>query len=248
MSFIALNYFWIGIALVIFIVLVLFKIRAPYGRHTSQKWGAVMDNKWGWVLMELPALLTMPIIALYGNSQKTDLTYLLIGLWIFHYTYRTLIFPFKLKTNKKKMPLVIVFSAVFFNAVNGMLNGYFLGYLNTASIDLFGPGIYIGLALFIYGMVLNHKSDNKLISLRKRDTGYHIPQGGLFNKISCPNHFGEIIEWTGFAVIAFNISALTFAVWTACNLIPRALNHHAWYKESFEEYPKNRRAVIPYIL
>lgn len=248
MSFIALNYFWIGIALVIFIVLVLFKIRAPYGRHTSQKWGAVMDNKWGWVLMELPALLTMPIIALYGNSQKTDLTYLLIGLWIFHYTYRTLIFPFKLKTNNKKMPLVIVFSAVFFNAVNGMLNGYFLGYLNTASIDLFGPGIYIGLALFIYGMVLNHKSDNKLISLRKRDTGYHIPQGGLFNKISCPNHFGEIIEWTGFAVIAFNISALTFAIWTACNLIPRALNHHAWYKESFEEYPKNRRAVIPYIL
>ena len=248
MSFIALNYFWIGIALVIFIVLVLFKIRAPYGRHTSQKWGAVMDNKWGWVLMELPALLIMPIIALYGNSQKTDLTYLLIGLWIFHYTYRTLIFPFKLKTNNKKMPLVIVFSAVFFNAVNGMLNGYFLGYLNTASIDLFGPGIYIGLALFIYGMVLNHKSDNKLISLRKRDTGYHIPQGGLFNKISCPNHFGEIIEWTGFAVIAFNISALTFAVWTACNLIPRALNHHAWYKESFEEYPKNRRAVIPYIL
>ncbi len=248
MSFIALNYFWIGIALVIFIVLVLFKIRAPYGRHSSQKWGAVMDNKWGWVLMELPALLTMPIIALYGNSQKTDLTYLLIGLWIFHYTYRTLIFPFKLKTNNKKMPLVIVFSAVFFNAVNGMLNGYFLGYLNTASIDLFRPGIYIGLALFIYGMVLNHKSDNKLISLRKRDTGYHIPQGGLFNKISCPNHFGEIIEWTGFAVIAFNISALTFAIWTACNLIPRALNHHAWYKESFEEYPKNRRAVIPYIL
>ena len=248
MSFIALNYFWIGIALVIFIVLVLFKIRAPYGRHTSQKWGAVMDNKWGWVLMELPALLTMPIIALYGNSQKTDLTYLLIGLWIFHYTYRTLIFPFKLKTNNKKMPLVIVFSAVFFNAVNGMLNGYFLGYLNTASIDLFGPGIYIGLALFIYGMVLNHKSDNKLISLRKRDTGYHIPQGGLFNKISCPNHFVEIIEWTGCAVIAFNISALTFAVWTACNLIPRALNHHAWYKESFEEYPKNRRAVVPCLL
>ena len=104
------------------------------------------------------------------------------------------------------MPLVIVFSAVFFNAVNGMLNGYFLGYLNTASIDLFGPGIYIGLALFIYGMVLNHKSDNKLISLRKRDTGYHIPQGGLFNKISCPNHFVEII------VCEFSAMSSTFQV------------------------------------
>lgn len=248
MNFELFNYFWIGIALVIFIVLVLFKIRAPYGRHTSQKWGAVMDNKWGWVLMELPALLTMPIIALCGNTQKTDLTYLLIGLWIIHYAYRTFVFPFKLKTNNKKMPLVIVLSAVIFNGVNGILNGYFLGYLNKDFINLNGPGVYIGGAMFVFGMIINHRSDNKLISLRKKDSGYHIPQGGLFNKISCPNHFGEIIEWTGFAIIAFNISALTFAVWTACNLIPRALNHHAWYKERFSEYPKNRRAIIPYIL
>lgn len=248
MGFAALNYFWIGIALVIFIVLVLFKIRAPYGRHTSQKWGAVMDNKWGWVLMELPALLTMPIIALSGTAQKTNLTFLLICLWVIHYSYRTLVFPFKLKTNNKKMPLVIVLSAVIFNGVNGILNGYFLGYLNKDFIDLNGPGVYIGGAMFVFGMIINHRSDNKLISLRKKDSGYHIPQGGLFNKISCPNHFGEIIEWTGFAVIAFNISALTFAVWTACNLIPRALNHHTWYKERFSEYPKNRRAIIPYIL
>ena len=248
MSFIALNYFWIGIALVIFIVLVLFKIRAPYGRHASLKWGAVMDNKWGWVLMELPALLPMPIITLSGPVQKTNLTYLLVCLWIIHYIYRTLVFPFKLKTNNKKMPLVIVLSAVFFNAVNGVLNGYFLGYLNTASLDLSGPSIYIGLTFFICGLVINHKADNKLISLRKKDTGYQIPQGWLFHKISCPNHFGEIIEWTGFALVAFNISALTFAVLTACNLIPRALNHHSWYKEKFAEYPKNRRAIIPYIL
>ena len=248
MSFIALNYFWIGIALVIFIVLVLFKIRAPYGRHASLKWGAVMDNKWGWVLMELPALLTMPIITLSGPVQKTTLTYLLVCLWTIHYIYRTLVFPFKLKTNNKKMPLVIVLSAVFFNAVNGVLNGYFLGYLNTASIDLYRPSIYIGLTFFICGLVINHKADNKLISLRKKDTGYQIPNGWLFHKISCPNHFGEIIEWAGFALVAFNISALTFAVWTACNLIPRALNHHSWYKEKFAEYPKNRRAIIPYIL
>jgi steroid 5-alpha reductase family enzyme len=30
--------------------------------------------------------------------------------------------------------------------------------------------------------------------------------------ISCPNHFGEIIEWIGFAVIAWNLPALSFAV------------------------------------
>ena len=248
MSFDSLNYIWIAAAVLTFLTLVVFKIKAPYGRHSNEHWGPMIANNWGWVFMELPALLIMPIIALSGNAPKTNLTFLLVGLWLLHYTYRTLIFPFKLNTKNKKMPLIIVLSAVFFNGVNGFLNGYFLGYINQASIDLFGPWIYIGLTLFICGMVINHKADNKLISLRKTDTGYHIPQGWLFNKISCPNHFGEIVEWTGFALIAFNISALTFAVWTACNLIPRALNHHTWYNERFVEYPKKRRAIIPYIL
>jgi 3-oxo-5-alpha-steroid 4-dehydrogenase 1 len=106
----------------------------------------------------------------------------------------------------------------------------------------------MGLGFFISGFFINKKSDNILIALRKEQDGYQIPQKGLFKYVSCPNHFGEIMEWIGFAIIAWNIAALSFAVWTICNLLPRALNHHAWYKETFENYPKNRKALIPYIL
>ena len=70
----------------------------------------------------------------------------------------------------------------------------------------------------------------------------------MFRLISCPNHLGEIIEWTGFFIIALNLPALSFTLWTFFNLVPRALNHHEWYKEYFDNYPKNRKAVIPYIL
>ena len=67
--------------------------------------------------------------------------------------------------------------------------------------------------------------------------------------ISCPNHFGEIMEWLGFAIIVWNIGALSFALWTAFNLIPRSLNHHKWYNNYFGNYPKKKRkAVIPFIL
>jgi len=31
------------------------------------------------------------------------------------------------------------------------------------------------------------------------------------------------------------------------NLIPRALDHHRWYKEQFEDYPPERKALLPFL-
>jgi steroid 5-alpha reductase family enzyme len=96
---------------------------------------------------------------------------------------------------------------------------------------------------------LNWQSDNILIHLRKPgETGYVIPQGGLFKFISCPNHFSEIIEWTGFAIMTWSLPAFAFAVWTIVNLMPRAVHHHKWYKGTFPEYPPKRKALIPFVL
>ena len=145
------------------------------------------------------------------------------------------------------MPLAIVLSAVFFNGVNGFVNGYFLGYLSESSTEPQWT-LYLGVGLFFLGMVINQRSDNHLLNLRKENTGYAIPSAGLFSWISCPNYFGEIIEWTGFAIAAGSLPATSFAIWTAANLIPRALNHHAWYHEQFEDYPKDRKAVIPFVV
>lgn len=248
MDFNSFNYFWIGIAFTTFFTLVIFKVRAPYGRHSNSNWGPMISNKWAWLIMELPALLIMPFIALLGPSEKNELSYLLIGLWTLHYAYRTLIFPFKLRTQNKKMPLLIVGSAILFNGVNGFLNGYILGYMNPKLHEIVSIHVFIGLAVFITGMTINRWSDRKLISLREKQDGYQIPRGGLFEYISCPNHFGEIVEWFGFAIIAWNLPAVTFAIWTFCNLSPRSLNHHAWYREKFEDYPIKRKAVLPYLL
>ena len=246
-SFNNINYLWITVAIITFIILIAFKIKAPYGRHSSNDWGVMISNKWGWFLMELPAFLLMPIISIFGPSEKNYISIILILLWTIHYGNRTLIFPFKLKTKNKKMPVLIVISACFFNGVNGFLNGYYIGYLSENNESSISIHVILGLFIFFTGMYINKSSDNKLISLRKNNEGYQIPKGGLFNYISCPNHLGEIVEWAGFSIIAWNIPALTFAIWTFCNLAPRSLNHHKWYKEEFKEYPKKRKALIPYI-
>lgn len=247
MTFYNFVWVWTAIAIIVFLILIFFKIKAPYGRHASNKWGPVIDNKWGWFWMELPAFALMPLFAFSGPEPKTDLSYLLVFLWSYHYFFRTFVFPFRLKTKNKKMPLVIVGSAILFNGINGFVNGYFIGFISHFSNEVLSTNVIVGLIIFCFGMVINRHADKKLISLREKDQGYFIPKRGVFNYISCPNHFGEIVEWAGFAIIAWSIPAVSFFIWTFCNLVPRSLNHHQWYQSYFKDYPKNRKAVIPFI-
>ena len=242
MDIFQLTVLWIIIGLIIFPINLIYK--APYGRHTSKKWGISIDNKLGWIIMELPALLICPAIYFYFKVDF-DISIMFICLWIIHYFNRTIIFPFRIKTKGKKMPLAIVLSAFFFNIVNGLINGYFLSNINLHSVSIF---LITGFLLFVLGLYINISSDNKLINLRKIKKGYFVPKGGLFKYISCPNFFGEILEWFGFALMTFNIGSLSFFIWTCCNLIPRGLAHHSWYKNKFNEYPKERKAILPFLI
>ena len=76
--------------------------------------------------------------------------------------------------------------------------------------------------------------------------GYKIPQGGLFKYVSAANYTAECFEWTGWALAAWHPAPAAFALFTFCNLAPRALSNHAWYLEKFRgQYPAQRRALIP---
>lgn len=237
---------WIALALFLFPVQLF--VTAPYGRHIRRGWGPMIDNKLGWVLMELVSPLVFGFFFLTGDNVKTAPMWLFFGLWMTHYFNRSLVFPFRIRTKGKRMPLSIALSAAFFNAVNGFLNGHWLGEAGPVypADWLADPRMIAGLMLFLAGAGINNWADDRLIRLRRSTgEGYRIPRGCLFEYISCPNHFGEIVEWTGFAVMCWNLPALSFAIWTAANLIPRARSHHRWYREHFEDYPEKRKAVIP---
>eukprot|EP01134_Creolimax_fragrantissima_P002098 CFRG2098T1 len=107
-----------------------------------------------------------------------------------------------------------------------------------------------GVTIFLVGMFINIQADEILLKLRKPgDMNYYIPFGGMFKYVSCANFFGEIVEWTGFAIAADSLQAVAFVMYTICNVLPRALSHHRWYKQKFgEKYPKGRKAVIPFLL
>jgi 3-oxo-5-alpha-steroid 4-dehydrogenase 1 len=239
---------WILIAVVTFASL--FKITAPYGRYLQKGWGLLINNRLGWIIMEIVSPLMFSLFFLTGSTEKFTHVWFFWALWLFHYVNRSLIFPFRIKTKGKKMPISIMFSAVFFNVVNGFTNGYYLGHISPVYPEnwFFDIRFIAGLGLFAIGFIINFQSDEILLNLRKgEDTSYKIPKGGLYNWISSPNYFGEIIEWMGFALLTWSLPALGFALWTIANLVPRAISNHRWYLDKFGEYPKNRKAIIPYI-
>jgi len=275
---------WIGLAVILFPLLL--KVRAPYGRHASGKWGPLIDNRAGWFIMELPSLLLITMLFFGGNRSGISVIWVFFGLWFIHYFNRIFIFPFRTRTKGKRIPLLVVLLALFFNLVNGFLNGYWLGYIAGETVSTAGvtqatqhsirdavnmagfimqnkgsstgisyenwltdPRFIAGIILFITGFVINQVADNHLIHLRNGNkSGYSIPTHPLFRYISCPNFAGEIVEWTGFAIMTWSLPGLSFAIWTAANLIPRALHHHRWYRKTFPSYPEKRKAIIPFIL
>lgn len=239
-------YTWLAVALCVHIIL--FYVKAPFGRHTTTAWGPSMNNKWGWFVMELPSLLIMCYFLLSGANSLSFPIGLLFSCWIIHYAHRTIIYPLRIKPTSKQIPVVIVCSAVFFNLVNAGLNGYFLAHVAPPSSLKIDATFTVGMLVFLSGFYINLRSDSILIGLRsKGEKGYKIPYGFLFRYISSPNLFGEVVEWMGFALMAWNLPALTFMVWTYANLVPRAKNHHDWYRMHFADYPKERKIIFPFV-
>ncbi len=245
------NWITIGWMFIAIIVIPLsLKLTAPYGRHTRKGWGTMIDNKLGWIIMELPALSMVWIVYSFGVIKDNQIVYCFLAFWSIHYVNRTLIYPFRIRTKGKKMPISIIAFAILFNLMNGGLIGYYFGNFASYTTEwLTDWRFLLGVTLFFIGMGINMYSDNVLINLRKPgETGYKIPYGGFFRYVSCPNLFGEMVEWLGFALMTWCLPTLSFFIWTVANLTPRALDHHKWYKEKFEDYPKERKAVFPFIL
>ena len=70
----------------------------------------------------------------------------------------------------------------------------------------------------------------------------------MYRHVSCPNYLGEMLEWTGWAVLTWSLAGTAFAVFTAANLVPRAMAIHRWYRDKFPDYPVERKAVIPFLV
>lgn len=242
-------WFILGISAVSFPALFFFT--APYGRHKNKKVGPSMNATWGWLLMELPPPIVFAFVFSQGENRGALVPLLILGIWEAHYFYRSFLFPFLLSVRGKRKPLLAVGVGFSFNVINGFLNAYAITNLAPhLTVDwLRDPRCWIGLALMGLGFCICFHSDRVLRNLRQPgETGYKIPHGGFYRWVSSPNYLGEIIEWAGFAMLTWTSAGLAFLLFTISNLFPRAFSHHRWYREQFEDYPEDRKAILPGLL
>ncbi len=242
-------YAFLGLAGISFISLVLNP--APYGRHARSGWGPLVPDKLAWLIMEAPAPLLFLFYFFIADRAINITLVIFLIIWQLHYVHRSFIFPFMLKSNEKVALSIVLFSMIF-NAVNTYIQGRWLFSIspepNYAASWLMDPRFIGGAFIFCIGFFINKQSDAITRKLwDAKNPGYKIPYGGMFRYLSCPNYFGEILTWIGWAILTWSLAGLVFAIWTAANLVPRAMTHHKWYLKEFPDYPAERKAIVPFL-
>lgn len=239
----------IGIAAIVFIAL--YFVEAGYGKMISSKWGPAINNKVAWIVMECPVFFVMLYIMLQSDRRHEVVPMVLFCLFEWHYFVRSFIFPLLLK-GKSKMPIVIMLMGLVFNTINGYIQGYWIFFCSDLyTIDwLTTPQFIIGAIVFFIGWGINQHSDYVIRHLRAPgDTKHYLPKKGFYRYVTSANYFGEIVEWTGFAIATWSLAGWVFVIWTCANLVPRANSIYKKYSVEFaDEFNKmSLKRVFPFI-
>ncbi|GJQ64918.1 hypothetical protein Trydic_g7087 [Trypoxylus dichotomus] len=108
--------------------------------------------------------------------------------------------------------------------------------------------------LFLWAWWHQYKVTVILANLRKDEKGntisdaYKLPKGGWFDAVSSPHNLAEILMYSSLTLIIWpNFTWWFIYLWVIVNQVEVALLSHWWYREKFEDYPKNRKIIFPYM-
>lgn len=233
--------------------------------------GIQISWKMVYVIEYFGPLVIHPIIymfqkQIYGQqfSHSRDQT-LLFAFVMIHFLKREYETIFVHKFSMDTMPFVNVFrNSGHYWILSGLLLAYFNyappNYSSTSSSMimkfLFGrqwiktSNTVTGLLslLWVYAQLSNLWTHSTLASLRKgNDKRRQIPRGYGFNLVSFPNYFFESLGWFSVALITQNWSDVLFLIVGTATMLTWAIQKHKRYRRDFPDYPKNRKAMFPFI-
>lgn len=110
--------------------------------------------------------------------------------------------------------------------------------------------VVIGSAVvFVLAEIANYYTHLVLRNLRPEGSSLRsIPRGPAFALISCPNYLFEGICWVSFSAMTGLWTSYLFTVIALIQMYLWAVKKHSQYRKEFPSYPKNRRALIPFLL
>ncbi len=121
-------------------------------------------------------------------------------------------------------------------------------YLNNWPVPVVDGFVLTGAVLFVVGVIGNFAHHKLLADLRKNTREYVIPRGGWFEYVACPHYLFEIIGWVGIALMSQYLFTWMSMIAMTGYLTVRSLKTLKWYQQKFADFPKERKALVPFIL
>ena len=81
-------------------------------------------------------------------------------------------------------------------------------------------------------------------------TGYKVPKGDWFDSVVSPQYLAEatIYVTIGLVLGIRNVTWWSLAGYMATRQLQFAYGARCWYRQKFEDFPRDRKMIIPYIL
>ncbi|KAK6138003.1 hypothetical protein DH2020_028257 [Rehmannia glutinosa] len=211
----------------------------------KKKKGKVVPSKVGMIVIYTPAFvvgLSTFILFPLGDFRFT----LLRSAVTAHFFKRVfeVLFVHKYSGSMDVEIMVPISLSYFSFSAITIYNQHLMQSLPEPAIDL----KYIGIPMFLLGIAGNFYHHYLLSKLRtKGDKQYKIPQGGLFSLVICPHYLFEILGFFGMCCMSQTLYAFSYTMGSTFYLMGRSYATRKWYKSKFEDFPKDVKALIPYI-
>ncbi|KAG7203026.1 hypothetical protein KM043_010151 [Ampulex compressa] len=192
----------------------------------------------------------------YGDADVSSfkpVVHAAAACWSLHYAKRLLETLFVHRFSHATMPMRNLFKNCSYYWLFAMYVAYHVNHpLYTAPSSL---QYCVGATIFTLCELGNLSIHLALRNLRPAGTTVRkipVPTNNpftiLFHSVSCPNYTYEIGSWIGFTIMTSCLPAGLFMLAGAYQMTVWALGKHRAYKKEFSQYPRNRKAIIPFIL
>lgn len=193
-------------------------------------------------------LYFFPILALSFSAREYIFTaapiqWIVFAAIFLHFFKRVLESLFLHRYSGAIHPLTMVLITSFYSTT-----AFLIGWLNQTPIPHADAGLWAGMGVYLAGMIGNFYHHKLLADLRKNSLEYHIPRGGLFEFVICPHYLFEIFIWLGIALLSRHLAALLILLFVVSYLTARSIRTLNWYHKNFKDFPKDRKAILPFVL
>jgi len=191
----------------------------------------------------------------YGQAVEHSLAQkVMVCMAVAHYLKREYETFFIHRFSHATMPFTNIFkNCTHYYIFGGVMLGYFNygpAFAKGSVFDTQMSTMWIVFSVigFIFFELSNMCTHAILRNLRPPGTKIRrIPRGYGFNLVSCPNYLFEILSWVFFSFVSGSWASWFFVLVSSVQMYFWAVKKHSIYKKEFPNYPKNRKALIPFI-